>query len=195
MLITENAPKEPSVKQEAQKTRTQPPCVAPPKVTQTHSPDSSVTSNFSVGHSIVDRDDYLWDYITSSPLMRKLWACMPMEDQLGGQDIIPPSFLPRAKKAMAMLKQQPFWSTRLPSGWSDFLLEVFDINTHLWSTPWSAQCKNFFPLDFAFHHSMSRFEHLTFALHCLPKVVSYVLTYTPSPLDSTLTCLKIRLGD
>ena len=46
-LINENAPKEPRVKQEAQKARTQPPCAAPPKVIQTHSTDSSsVTTNF-----------------------------------------------------------------------------------------------------------------------------------------------------
>ena len=37
-LINENTPKEPSVKQEA---RNQPPCAAPPKVTPSHSTDSS----------------------------------------------------------------------------------------------------------------------------------------------------------
>ena len=196
-LITENAPKEPSAKQEAQKARTQPPCAAPPKVTQTPSADSSsVTTNFSVEHSVVDRDDELWDSITSSPLMRKLWACMPMEDPLVGQDIIPPSFLPRAKKAMAMLKQQPFWSTRLPSGWSDFLLEVFDINTHLWSTPWSAQCKNFFPLDFAFSpfHIEGRAPNFRVALSSKGCFVRTDLHPFPSRLHLVI-CLKIRLGD
>ena len=166
----------------------------PPNATSPNKHPSNIGPKFHLEQARIDRDDELWEEITSSPLLRILWACMPIDDSLGSEDMIPPHFLPRAKKAIALLRQQPFWAMCLPTGWSDFLLEVFDISTHVWSTPWSAQCKHVCPLDYAFSPFHIDGNALDFHAVLSSKDCFVRTDLNHSPLDSTSTCLRIRLG-